>query len=108
MMVLAVGKNSAAGKIREHVMQNKNDEESNQTPLEIKLGDILKKLDEYDRNDSIYITRNKDGIELQSLTEKLNRNDIKRSDAYQSGLLEGTTPAYEAFMQLKNSISAYV
>ena len=65
-------------------------------------------LDEYDRNDSIYITRNKDGIELQSLTEKLNRNDIKRSDAYQSGLLEGTTPAYEAFMQLKNSISAYV
>jgi len=40
MMVLAVGKNSAAGKIREHVMQNKNDEESNQTPLEIKLGDI--------------------------------------------------------------------
>ena len=40
MLVLAVGKNSAAGKIREHVMQNKNDEESNQTPLEIKLGDI--------------------------------------------------------------------
>ena len=40
MLVLAVGKNSASGKIREHVMQNKNDEESNQTPLEIKLGDI--------------------------------------------------------------------
>ena len=65
-------------------------------------------LDEYDRNDSIYITRNRDGIELQSLTEKLSRNDIKRSDAYQSGLLEETTPAYEAFMQLKKSISAYV
>ncbi len=65
-------------------------------------------LDEYDRNDSIYITRNKNGIELQSLTEKLSRNDIKRSDAYQSGLLEGTTPAYEAFMQLKNCIAAYV
>ena len=40
MMVLAVGKNSTAGKILEHVMQNKNDEESNQTYLELKLVDI--------------------------------------------------------------------
>ena len=40
MLVLATGPNSAAGKIREHVMQNKEDEESNQTPLEIKLADI--------------------------------------------------------------------
>ena len=40
MLVLATGPNSAAGKIREHVMQNKEDEESNKTPLEIKLGDI--------------------------------------------------------------------
>ena len=40
MLVLATGKNSSAGKIREHVMQNKNDEESNQTPLELKLADI--------------------------------------------------------------------
>lgn len=29
MLVLATGPNSAAGKIREHVMQNKEDEESN-------------------------------------------------------------------------------
>jgi predicted ATP-dependent endonuclease of OLD family len=65
-------------------------------------------LDEYDRNDSIYITRNRDGIELKRLTEVLSRNDIKRSEAYQSGLLDGTTPAYEAYMQLKKSIAAYV
>ncbi|SFL05846.1 hypothetical protein SAMN05216390_10946 [Lachnospiraceae bacterium KH1T2] len=65
-------------------------------------------LDEYDRNDSIYITRNHDGIELKSLTEVLKRNDIKRSDAYQSGLLDGTTPSYKAYMQLKKSIAAYV
>ena len=65
-------------------------------------------LDEYDRNDSIYITRNRGGIELKSLTDVLKRNDVKRSDAYQSGLLDGTTPAYEAYMQLKKSIEAYV
>ena len=40
MLVLATGQNSAAGKIREHVMQNKEDEESNKTPLELKLEDI--------------------------------------------------------------------
>ena len=40
MLVLATGPNSASGKIREHVMQNKEDEESNKTPLEIKLEDI--------------------------------------------------------------------
>lgn len=33
------------------------------------------------------------------------RNDIKKSDAYQSGFLEGTTPTYEAYMQLKKSIA---
>ena len=65
-------------------------------------------LDEYDRNDSIFITRNRDGIELKSMTEVLSRNDVKRSDAYQSGLLDGTTPAYKAYMQLKKSIAAYV
>ena len=27
-------------------------------------------------------------------------------DAYQSGFLEGTTPTYEAYMQLKKSIAA--
>ena len=36
----------------------------------------------------------------------LKRNDIKKSDAYQSGFLEGTTPTYEAYMQLKKSIAA--
>ena len=40
ILILATGPNSASGKIREHVMQNKEDEESNKTPLEIKLEDI--------------------------------------------------------------------
>lgn len=63
-------------------------------------------LDEYDRNDSIYITRNRNGITVENLATILKRNDIKKSDAYQSGFLEGTTPAYEAYMQLKKSMAA--
>lgn len=65
-------------------------------------------LDEYDRNDSIYITRNRQGIVIDNLADILNRNDIKKSDAYQSGFLEGTVPAYEAYIDLKKSIKAEV
>lgn len=63
-------------------------------------------LDEYDRNDSIYITRNRSGITAENLSNILRRNDIKKSDAYKSGFLNGTTPTYEANMQLKKSIAA--
>ncbi len=63
-------------------------------------------LDEYERNDSIFITRNRNGITVENLSNILKRNDIKKSDAYQSGFLEGTTPAYEAYMQLKKSIAS--
>ena len=63
-------------------------------------------LDEYERNDSIFITRNRHGIVVENLSNILKRNDIKKSDAYQSGFLEGTTPLYESYMQLKKSIAA--
>ena len=63
-------------------------------------------LDEYDRNDSIFIARNRNGITVENLSNILKRNDIKKSDAYQSGFLEGTTPTYEAYMQLKKSMAA--
>ena len=63
-------------------------------------------LDEYDRNDSIYITRNLNGISAENLIHILKRNDIKKSDAYQSGFLQWTTPTYEAYMRLKKSIAA--
>lgn len=33
-------------------------------------------------------------------------NDIKKSDAYQSGFLDGTTPMYEAYIRLKKSMAA--
>ena len=61
-------------------------------------------LDEFERNDCIYIIRNRDGITVSNLTDILKRNDLKKSDAYQSGFLEGTVPTYEAYMSLKKSI----
>ena len=65
-------------------------------------------LDEYDRNDGIYIVRNRNGIMADNLSNILTRKDIKKSDAYQSGFLEGTTPAYEAYMRLKKSLEASI
>ena len=62
-------------------------------------------LDEYDRNVSIHIICNRNGITVENLSNILKRNDIKKSDAYQSGFLEGTTPMYEAYMRLKKSIA---
>ena len=61
-------------------------------------------LDEYDRNDGIYIVRNCNGITVENLSYILTRNDIKRSYAYQSGFLEGTMPTYEAYIRLKESL----
>lgn len=62
-------------------------------------------LDEYDRNDGIYIVRNRNGITAENLSGILKRNDVKKSEAYQSGLLEGTVPAYDAYMRLKKNFA---
>lgn len=61
-------------------------------------------LDEFERNDNIYIVRNRSGIKAENLSTVLKRNDIKKSEAYQSGFLEGTVPAYEAYMDLKKAL----
>ena len=63
-------------------------------------------LDEFERNDSIFITRNRNGITVSNLNDLLKRNDLKKSDAYQSGFLDGTVPAYEAYMKLKKNIQS--
>lgn len=60
-------------------------------------------LDIYDRNDSIFLTQNTNGIQVTNLSKILKRNDIKKSDAYQSGLIGDSTPAYDAYIQLKKS-----
>lgn len=61
-------------------------------------------LDEFERNDGIYVVRNRNGIYTQKLSDILTRNDIKKSEAFKSDFLEGTVPAYESYMQLKKAI----
>ena len=58
----------------------------------------------YVSNDNIYIVRNRNGINAENLATVLKRNDIKKSDAYQSGFLEGTTPMYDSYIKLKKSL----
>lgn len=65
-------------------------------------------LDEHKRNDSIFITKNIDGIIIENLSESLKRNDIKKSDAFQSGYLDGTAPSYNSYIKLKNYIKTIV
>lgn len=61
-------------------------------------------LDEFERNDNIYIMRNDNGITAENLASILKRNDIKKSEAYQSGLLKGTTPQYDSYIDLKKHL----
>lgn len=63
-------------------------------------------LDEFDRNDCIFITRNRGSITADNLTGLLQRNDLKKSDVYQSGFLEGTVPAYEAYSKLRKGVQS--
>lgn len=46
-------------------------------------------LDEYDRNDSIFITRNKTGITVENLSNILKRNDIKKVMLTRAASLKG-------------------
>jgi len=61
-------------------------------------------LDIFERNDNIFITKNKSGIIIENLSDLLKRNDIKKSDLFQSGYLENTTPSYESYINLKRVI----
>ena len=61
-------------------------------------------LDNVNRNDCIYITRNNKGITVENLSAILKRNDIKKSEAYQSDLLKGTAPSYQSYIKLKKKL----
>ena len=57
-------------------------------------------LDELDRNDSVFITRSKCGMVVDNLNSLLKRNDMKKSEVYQSNFLGGTAPKYKSLMAL--------
>ena len=58
-------------------------------------------LDHFDRNDMIYIVKNVQGIGAANLSGLLKRNDVKKSEVYDSDFLEGTVPEYETYIALK-------
>lgn len=63
-------------------------------------------LDIFDRNDSIYIIRKNKGINIENLSDRLNRNDgKKKSELFQSGYLENTTPSYESYIKFKRTLT---
>ncbi len=61
-------------------------------------------LDEFERNDNIFIVKNIGGITAENLASILDRNDLKKSEVYQSDYLEGTSPKYESYMKLKKKL----
>ncbi len=63
-------------------------------------------LDEFKRNDNIYIIKNKDGITVEKLSCILKRNDIKKSEVYDSDFLGGTVPTYESYIALKKALAS--
>lgn len=65
-------------------------------------------LDEFDRNDNIYIVRNNSGISAENLSNMLTRNDSKRSECYKSGYFVGTTPNYDSYIELKKLFVASI
>lgn len=64
-------------------------------------------LDEFERNDNIYVTRNDGGISVENLSKILKRNDLKKSEVYQSGYLQGTVPAYESFIEFQKALISF-
>ncbi|MDY2628532.1 MAG: AAA family ATPase [Lachnospiraceae bacterium] len=61
-------------------------------------------LDEMERNDAVFITRSNQGLTVDNLNSLLKRNDMKKSEVYQSNFLGGTAPKYNALVALQKSI----
>lgn len=61
-------------------------------------------LDELERNDSVFITRSEHGLTVDNLNSLLKRNDMKKSEVYQSNFLGGTAPKYTSLVALQKSI----
>lgn len=66
-------------------------------------------IDNFERNDNTYVIRNKEYIDIKNLSDVLNRNDVKKSDFFQSGVLIDTAPSYNEYIifkrELKNDLN---
>ena len=61
-------------------------------------------LDELDRNDAVFITKSDHGLSIDNLNSLLKRNDMKKSEVYQSNFLGGTAPKYKSLLALQKHI----
>lgn len=61
-------------------------------------------LDVFERNDNIYLVKNRNGIVLDNLSDLLKRNDVKKSEVFQSGYLENTAPTYDSYINFKRAL----
>lgn len=58
-------------------------------------------LDDFERNDSIYLSLKEDKLRFKNFNDLLNRSDYKKSEVYQSSYVGPTAPSYNAYMDLK-------
>lgn len=58
-------------------------------------------LDDFERNDSIYLSLKENKLRFKNLNDLLNRSDYKKSEVYQSSYVGPTAPSYDAYMDLK-------
>lgn len=65
-------------------------------------------LNEFNRNDSIFITQNIEGLRVTNFSELLKRNDIKKSEVYMSSFVGRTAPTYDAYINLKSEIKSFI
>ena len=65
-------------------------------------------LDEFSRNDNVIIVWKDNLINVRNLSLMAERNDIKKSDMYQSGCIGGTIPDYNSYNALRKKIVSFV
>lgn len=64
-------------------------------------------LDQMDRTDCIYLLRHDEKIRAIRLDSLIKRKDLKKSDIFIAGYLEGTAPDYLPYRNLVNALSEY-
>ena len=63
-------------------------------------------LDLFERSDNIYVDKNINGIKIENFSDVLKRKDVKKSDVFQSGHIESTTPDYKSYVALKSTMTS--
>lgn len=63
-------------------------------------------LDILDRQDSIYLTKNLEGICVENFSDLQIRPELKKSELFFSGSINGTAPSYKDYQKLRQGILA--